>query len=142
MIRRALAALCLTTMLATAAPIAANDSEAEIAIGGLVLKRSDAVRLDSEDLYISADKVVVKYQFTNTSDQDVETLVSFPLPPQPERYPDGMLSDMATDWSGLNFVTKVNGEEVPLHVMQQAEAKGKPIDDLLAARGWPRYWYE
>lgn len=141
-IRQTLAALCLTSMLATAAPIAANDSEAEIAIGGLVLKQSDAIRLDSEDLYLSVDKVVVKYRFTNTSDQDVETLVSFPLPPQPERYPDGMLSDMASDWSGLNFVTKVNGVEVPLQVMSQAEAKGKPIDDLLIQRGWPRFWYE
>lgn len=124
------------------ASVAANDSEAEIAIGGLVLKRSDAVRLDSEDLFISAEKVMVKYQFTNTSDADVETLVSFPLPPQPDRFPDGGLTDMASDWSGLNFVTKVNGEAVPLQVMQQAEAKGVPIDDLLAARGWPRYWYE
>lgn len=129
-------------MLATATPISANDSEAEIAIGGLVLKQSDAIRLDSEDLYISADRIVVKYRFTNISDQDVETLVSFPLPPQPERYPDGMLSDMAADWSGLNFVTKVNGEQVPLQVMDQAEANGKPIDDLLIARGWPRFWYE
>jgi Domain of unknown function (DUF4424) len=120
----------------------ANDSEAEIAIGGLVLKQNDAIRLDSEDLYISADKVIVKYRFTNTSDVDVETLVSFPLPPQPDRYPDGMLSDMASDWSGLNFVTKVNGEEVPLQIMQQAEAKGRPIDDVLTARGWPRFWYE
>ena len=136
------ALLAAAAALLLPAPVTANDSEAEIAIGGLVLKQSDAVRLDSEDLYISADKVVVKYRFTNTSDQDVETLVSFPLPPQPARFVDGMLSDMASDWSGLNFVTKVNGEVVPLQMVQQAEAKGKPIDDLLAARGWPQYWYE
>ena len=141
-LRRTLAATCLAALLATGAPIAANDSEAEIAIGGLVLKQSDAIRLDSEDLYLSAEKVVVKYRFTNTSDQDVETLVSFPLPPQPDRLPDGMLTDMASDWSGLNFVTKVNGVEVPLQVMQQAEAKGVPIDDILTQRGWPRFWYE
>ena len=142
MFRRALAVLCLTSMLAIAAPIAANDSEAEIAVGGLALKQSDAIRLDSEDLYISADKVVVKYRFTNTSDQDVETLVSFPLPPQPNRFVDGMLSDMAADWSSLNFVTKVNGQPVPLQVVHQAEAKGRPVDDILTARGWPQYWYE
>ena len=123
-------------------PAAANDSEAEIALGGLVLKSSEAITLDSEDLYISADLVTVKYRFTNRSDADVETLVSFPLPAQPDRYPDGTLSDEYDDWSGLNFQTKVNGEPVPLSIVHQAEANGTNVEGILAYRGWPRYWFE
>ncbi len=134
--------LAAAAMLAIAAPIAANDSEAEIALGGLVLKRSDAITLDSEDLYISAQHVRVQYRFTNVSDQDIETLVSFPLPPQPDRYPDGGLMDTASDWSTLNFQTRVNGELVPFDIITQAEANGKPVGDALGRRGWPLYWYE
>ncbi|KAF2991606.1 DUF4424 domain-containing protein [Methylocystis sp. MJC1] len=68
-------------------PSHANDTQAEIALGGLTLKHSDSIRMDSEDLYVSRDRVRVTYRFTNTSDQPIETLVAFPLPDIP---PDDM----------------------------------------------------
>ena len=73
--------IALTLGLAlVAAPAFANDSTAELGAGGLILSRNDVVSMDSEDLFISRDKVTVDYVFRNTSDKDVSTVVAFPLP--------------------------------------------------------------
>ena len=47
------------------------------------LKANQDISLDSEDLYISADLVRVKYKFTNHSSKEQKILVSFPLPAIP-----------------------------------------------------------
>ena len=61
--------LALIALLQTT-PAMANDSSAAIGLGGLELKQSDAISMDSEDLFLSRQKVIVKYRFTNTSDRD------------------------------------------------------------------------
>ena len=72
------------TILAAAALVAApfsslaNDSSAELTNTGLVLTQSPAVEMRSEDLYISAKRVRVKYRFANTSAADVSMVVAFP----------------------------------------------------------------
>ena len=43
-----------TALAFLAVPATANDSEAEWALGGLVLKENADISMDSEDLYISA----------------------------------------------------------------------------------------
>jgi hypothetical protein len=48
----------------------------------VVLKETDAISLDREDLFISEEEVRVNYEFTNTTDKDVVALVAFPLPDQ------------------------------------------------------------
>ena len=71
-----------------AAPARANDSTAEVAIGGLTLTKSGAISMDSEDLYISRDIVRAKYRFTNTTPQfrrEVQHMIAlnlndFPFP--------------------------------------------------------------
>ncbi|TIO91853.1 MAG: DUF4424 domain-containing protein, partial [Mesorhizobium sp.] len=48
--------IVLTAALAVvAAPAFANDSVAELGTGGLILSRSDAVAMQSEDLFISPE---------------------------------------------------------------------------------------
>ena len=64
----------------TAAPAFANDSVAERGAGGLILSRTDAVSMLSENLSISATRVDVDYVFRNETDADVETIVAFPMP--------------------------------------------------------------
>jgi hypothetical protein len=111
----------------------ANDSSAEIGVGGLVLTRNDAVRLDAEDLYLARDRVTVSYRFTNTSDRDVETLVAFPLPDQTFD-----IEVPAVDFAEkLAFRTKVDGHEVPLEVVVRATFKGQDITRRLAGLGLP-----
>src|SRR6516162_5888069 len=61
-------------------PSIANDSSAELSVGGLVFSRSDDVSLESEILKISPKLVSVRYQFFNRTIQPVTLTVAFPLP--------------------------------------------------------------
>lgn len=133
--RRTLLAAGLGAMLAApaGAPACANDSQAAIGIGGLTLIRSEAIRLDREDLFISREQVRVNYVFTNTSDRDIETLVAFPLP-------DIVLSPAtaAPDFTkDLDFRTTVEGQAVPLQLVQRASFKGQDITARLQGLNLP-----
>ncbi|WP_424362260.1 DUF4424 family protein [Methylocystis parvus] len=125
------AAFSALIAVALASSARANDTEAETALGGLTLKRSDAISMDSEDLYISRDLVRVKYRFTNTSDAPVETLVAFPLPDIP---PDS--EENKSYWSNpsdLKFKTTIDGKPIVFDVVQQAIFKEKDVTARLEA---------
>ncbi len=100
-------------------PAAANDSTAEVAAGGLVLKRTHAIDMVSEDLFISADQVRVRYVFRNRTANDVRTIVAFPLPDR----------DFSQEWYGdvarpTEFRTRVAGREVAMQVERKALVRG------------------
>jgi hypothetical protein len=121
-----------------APPAHANDSSAERALGGLTLTRSDAISMDSEDLYVSKERVRVTYKFTNRTDAPVETLVAFPLPDIP---PAAETGDVGNFWSdpkdGLKFRTTVDGAPADLQVEQQAMFNGADISSRLKTLGLP-----
>lgn len=116
--------------LALAAPAAANDSTAEHAAGGLVLTRSADIDMVSEDLFVSADEVRVRYVFRNRSASDIRTVVAFPMPDRDltqERemdvaYPSG-------------FQTRVDGRPVAMKVERKAVLAGTDRTALLASLG-------
>jgi Domain of unknown function (DUF4424) len=104
----------------------ANDSEAEVGIGGLVLRKNAHVEMRSEDLYVSAKEIRVRYRFYNKSGSDVRTIVAFPLP------------EVTTDDDGerrglseLKFFTRVNGVPVTTQIEQQALVGGMDRTDVL-----------
>src|SRR3981189_1469446 len=68
------------TMLAATCAARANDSAAELSIGGLQFVRTNDIAMEREDLRISLDRVAVRYQFANTSGKPVTLTVAFPLP--------------------------------------------------------------
>lgn len=72
--------LAVSVLAAGVGAAVANDSQAALGIGGLALVKSADIRMDSEELFISEGRVTVDYVFTNTSGQDIDTLVAFPLP--------------------------------------------------------------
>jgi hypothetical protein len=114
-------------------PAAANDSQAEWALGGLVLRPSEAIRLDSQDLFISRDRVRVTYRFTNTTGTDIDILVAFPLP-------DFRLgvTEFPPDYAGeLDFRTTVDGRPLALELVQRAMFRGRDISDQLTGFGLP-----
>lgn len=126
------ALLLLLAGLLTPSPALANDSMAEVAVGGLILKESADITLDREDLYISRGEVRVDYLFTNTSSRDIETLVAFPLPEQD-------LSDILTPprdlLKELAFHTTVEGAAVEYDIILQAMIGEKDVTADVAALG-------
>ncbi len=122
-------------LLATAFIARANDSEAELALGGLTLKQSDAISLESEDLFLSKAEVRVKYLFRNTSTKDVETLVAFPLPDQVfDENGDMYYRDLR---NGLGFETKVDGKPVSYTIVEQAIHQGVDVTARITGLGLP-----
>src|ERR1700732_5638622 len=69
-----------TALLATCAAVSwdagaslsrANDSRAELAVGGLVFTKSSEVSIESEDLTLTPDTVTGRYVFLNQSGSPV-----------------------------------------------------------------------
>ena len=59
----------------------ANDSEGGWGLtGGLVFKKNEAITMLSEDLYLSPELVRVTYTYENTTSEDLDILVAFPVP--------------------------------------------------------------
>ncbi|PSJ41650.1 DUF4424 domain-containing protein [Allosphingosinicella deserti] len=124
------ASIALAWLLA--APALANDSTAETAAGGLVLTRTDAIDMVSEDLFVSAEKVRVRYVFRNRTAKDVRTIVAFPMPDD----------DLANREHGdvafpHNFATRVDGRPVRMAVERKAVLGGKDHTALLTSLGVP-----
>lgn len=126
----------LASALATASAglALANDSMAETAIGGLALTKSADVVMESEDLFVSEEKVTVDYVFTNTSSKDIETLVAFPLPDVVNGPEDVHRPDFAKE---LNFQTTIDGRPAELKLVQTATVKGVDVTAQVLAAGLP-----
>ncbi len=117
----------------------ANDSTAELAAGGLVLKTTDSIEMRSEDLFISQKEVVVRYRFQNISAAPVSTVVAFPMPDiGGEGFfesDNGLPSDDATNL--LQFHTLVDGQPVKAQVEQKAFVGNFDRTAWLKARSVP-----
>jgi len=117
--------------LLCAVPAAANDSTAELGTGGLVYVTTDAVEMRSEDLFVSMQEVRVRYEFVNTSDHDVTTLVAFPMPDIKGDI-DFMVAVPVSDSDNfLAFETTVDGKPVEAKLQQRVSALGVDQTALL-----------
>lgn len=130
----------LTAALAlSATPVFANDSIAELGTGGLILSRSDAVAMESEDLYISPEKVTVDYVFRNNTDKDVDAIVAFPMPDiegdpnEMPAIPDGQSDNF------LGFEVTIDGVAAEPQLEQKAFALGIDISADLKSQNVPFY---
>jgi hypothetical protein len=137
--RRAPARILSGAIAATlffAAPVFANDSSAELGAGGLVLTRNADIQMRSEDLYISAELVRVKYVFVNRASRDITIHVAFPMPDVagseeplaiPTEEPENLLA----------FRTVVNGRPVVAQVEQKVFVGNTEYTQLLRSLGIP-----
>ena len=134
--RLGLSLLCAAQLVV--APAFANDSSAELATGGLTLKRSDVIEMDSEDLFISKAEIRVRYRFVNPTAKPVTTLVAFPMPDIEVSGPDENVAipTEAPD-NFLDFRTKANGAAVTATAEQKVIAKGVDRTALLKEWGVP-----
>lgn len=94
----------------------ANDGFMGLPAGGLTLQRSADIVMVDEDLYLSLDRVRVKYQFRNDSNVPVTARIGFPMPGLPVSVNFG--AETGYDMSGvkdlelLKFETRVEGKIV------------------------------
>ncbi|WP_421731378.1 DUF4424 domain-containing protein [Brevundimonas sp.] len=133
------AAIILTAALSGTA--SANDTTASMGAGGLVLERTDGIVMRSEDLYVSAREIRVKYRFFNRTAADISTIVAFPMPD----IPGGSESDLGVSFEDPTeptpFTTTVDGVAAPTHVEQKALLGGVDFTAELTANGVPVHPY-
>ena len=89
-------------ILALAWPAAANDSEAELAAGGLVLVKNGNIVMQREDLTLSPTEVRVRYEMRNVTDRPLTLRVAFPMPEVPSESPSGL----TTSTGGYNIAMR------------------------------------
>ena len=118
--------LTFSAALAIAAAALANDTTASTGAGGLVLERTEAIDMVSEDLFVSTDEIRIRYVFRNRTPRDVETIVAFPMPDR----------DLSAEYGGdvgypSDFRTRVAGVPVKAQLERKAVVKGKDHTALL-----------
>ncbi|MDF2639442.1 MAG: hypothetical protein K0R64_2426 [Novosphingobium lindaniclasticum] len=136
---RRLVLLTLALAAGLPGPSRANDSSAQLAAGGLVLTRSDAIEMRTEDLEISRSAVQVRYTFVNTSGKDVVSRVAFPLPAVGGRafFEMDIAIPLDSPDNFLGFETRVDGKPVKMEVAQKAMVGQAERTAWLRAHGVP-----
>jgi hypothetical protein len=103
-----------------------------------LIQQGDVAML-TEDLYVSARKITVEYQFRNEGPAPVKTLVAFPLPKinldTDYESPIGWPSDNQSDPTG--FKVAVDGVAVRPKLEAKATLGGKDVTAQLRAAGVP-----
>jgi hypothetical protein len=122
---------------ALANPASANDSSAELSVGGLVFKQNADVAMLSEDLAISAQTVSVRYRFLNQSSAPVTLTVAFPLPDIDLNDGDDIAFPTSDPVNFVGFQTKIDGKPAPFQMVQQAFVGDKDVSATIRAAGLP-----
>jgi hypothetical protein len=124
-------AIAAFAMLAGLAPVRANDSAAELSIGGLQFVQNKAVAMAREDLRISLERVSVHYEFVNTSDKPVTLTVAFPLPDIDLSDADNIALPSSDPVNFVDFETRIDGSPVRFQFDQRAMVGDKDVSALL-----------
>lgn len=128
--------LACTVSLMIALPATANDSTGYVATGGVTYLKNKHITMQSEDLYISKDRIEVAYDFKNLSDKSITETVLFPLPRLPALHDSDFADTKATFDS---FKIWANGKPVahktharafmhPLDKAGEPDFDKKPVD--------------
>lgn len=90
--------------------IYANDSTGYVSTGGIQYIKNKNIAMESEDLYISQEKIDVTYQFKNLTNRDITETILFPLPALSSEWVDGSFAN--TEQLLNSFQVKVNGKVI------------------------------
>ncbi|MEW6598167.1 MAG: DUF4424 domain-containing protein [Pseudomonadota bacterium] len=133
--KRILAGAAALAVLASGAR--ANDSVAEMGAGGLVFVHTPDIRMESEDLFISEQKVEVRYSYLNMSDQRRTVEVAFPMPDVTIDEDTAITLPSQDPYNLMNFTTLADGRPAPAKVEQHAVFKGRDRTAELRSLGVP-----
>jgi hypothetical protein len=116
---------------------AANDSSAELSIGGLTFAKSADVAMEAEDLSITPALVTVRYRFLNMSQKPVTLTVAFPLPDIDLSDGDNIAIPVGDGVNFVGFSTKIDGQPVTFAMNQRAFLGDKDVSAILSGMGVP-----
>jgi hypothetical protein len=132
---RVLRLICTVFFLTT--PAVANDSSASMGAGGLAYTTSSLIRIERETLVVGANEVHVSYDFLNTGEKDISTLVAFPLPDLEFDGDWNYSIDSADPVNWIDFHVWVDGVVVTPKVEARANRFGVDVTDVLERYGIP-----
>jgi hypothetical protein len=115
----------------------ANDTAAQLSVGGLTFTRTDAISIEFEHLTISPAMVRVRYRFRNRTAKDILLTVAFPLPDRvlsEERDSDNAIP-VPDSPNFVGFETRIEGIPASFTVDQRALFKGRDITNELQTLG-------
>jgi Domain of unknown function (DUF4424) len=118
------------TLAATCAA-RANDSTAELSIGGLQFAPTNDIAMESEDLRISLDRVAMRYQFANSAAKPVTLTVAFPLPDIDLSDADNLALPSTDPVNFVDFETRIDGVPAQFQIDQRAMLGDKDVSALL-----------
>lgn len=124
-------AVMVALLVSTNWPAWANDSAAELSIGGLQFVRTRDVAMESEDLRIALDRIIVRYQFANVTNKPVTLTVAFPLPDIELSEADNIALPSNDPVNFVDFETRIDGSPAPLTIDQRAMIGDKDVSALL-----------
>jgi hypothetical protein len=113
----------------------ANDSAAELSIGGLTFSRTADVSMESEELKISPEAVTVRYRFVNHRPTPVTLTVAFPLPDLELSEMENIAFPSNDPVNFVRFETKVDGKRIDLTINQRALLGEKDVTATLKNAG-------
>jgi hypothetical protein len=115
---------CLVVVYAGGA--SANDTVTRLDNNGLVIMKTDAIEMRSEELFISEKLIRVQYKFFNRSGNDLTIHVAFPMP---DLLPEFVVRNVSV---ATDFTTTIDGVQITPQVEQKAIAEsGADRTDLL-----------
>ncbi len=120
-------------LLAVTPPAIANDSTARIGVGGLVFLKNDDIRMASEALSVSANRINVRYLFRNETATAIDAVVAFPMPAF--RWNMGQSAGEANIGPIDTFTVKVGGRAITTQVEQKALLDKRDITANLREAG-------
>jgi hypothetical protein len=133
-----LKALRLAAMLVcSATPALANDSTAELAVGGLAFTRSAEISVESEEITITPEQVSVRYVFLNQGQKPATVTVTFQLPSIDLSEADNYAIPSDDPANFLAFQTKVDGKPVTFTINQHAHLGEKDVSASIKSAGLP-----
>jgi len=134
---RLLARLWVFSAIIFGVPALANDSTAELSVGGLVFKQTPDVSMESEELIITGDNVTVRYKFLNQTASPITLQVAFPLPDIDLADADQIAIPTSDPVNFMGFQTRVDGRPVQFSIMQRAYLGDKDVSQVIKAANLP-----
>jgi hypothetical protein len=122
---------------AATSPSLANDSSAELAVGGLTFTKNADISIESEQLTITLDAVTVRYNFLNRSSKPVTLTVAFPLPDIDLADAANVAFPASDPLNYVGFSTKIDGKAISFVTNQQAFLNDKNVTAQLSEMGIP-----